>query len=1257
MKTKRNTASKVPDVLVVLICLIGLSVSLWMFWKDINMTLTKQSEVPVGEIEFKRRSAQRKFSDRVIWDRLQQSSPIYNGDTIRTADLSEAIITLEGRDDRIQLFDNSIIQILIGEDGDARIDLSGGNINIDKQDSSSSLTLVSGSNEIEVGIGSRITIQSDAAKEDLSVTVLAGSASLNSGQGSVTMDAGSALKVASDGSAESFVTIVDIIPYPASYTPEVSSTNIPIQFFWNAADFAEDEFVRLEISRDRNFSAIRQSIDTSGRNDATLTLDSPGAYYWRIYPANNDAESAAAAAENASVGRFDAVYAEAPQLITPAEGYTYNYRTQKPAVRMYWAGENPNAWYQVEIADNPQMNNPEATLVRESSMTNSALDAGDWYWRITPIYPNGFLVNNAPSSIGHFTIEQSGKLKAPELLMPQSETVIEMTNDDSSVYFSWRRDPEAVSYTMQISASLNMENPIISQELTDNFYAYTFNRNTLQAAQYYWAVYQKDREGNISPLSEIRPFIAAEEEIVYTSNFPPDNFAVADNRLQNVVFTWESSLEVPHRFQIAANSDFANPIINDVIRNSQQHQVNTLSAPIPAGNYYWRVLAETDEYTQEISTTPKRLSILPPLAAPNLINPAPESSLTIRPGTNIQFTWQPVAEADYYQFKLYRGDQIVFENLALESTAQSYAMNDISVGNYRWTVQPFIAENSGKVMRDGLIAASNFSAAALQRVSLDYPLSGQQYEGLRALENPDSVRWSSREPVGTSRFILSTNQNPLANPRSIIVDTRNSGNIIRLPSLQEGTYYWTIIADARDGGDISAVRASSFRVLPIPLLPAPSLISPENNHVFGLTELAENRGIHFSWQPVTGANRYVISIYTQDNFGNITPLIENQSLSGTSYNFTNMSLLDTGTFFWRLKAQNQRTNGTVIQEGNSAESTFTVDLPPLAAPKAIKPSYAESIIIRSGENLDFSWETIKEADYYQFKLYRGDQSVFENLAVTDSSVSYPMDNLTQGDYRWTIQAFSGALQRSHSGLISSNNFSAVVLQALRLDYPVNGYQYEGLSALNNPDAVRWSSREPVAVSRFILSTNPDPLSNPDSIIEDKQNPGNPIRLPSLGEGTYYWTIIAESQRGGDISAPAPSSFSVLPIPPLPAVNAVLPETNYVFGIEELAERRGILFEWQPVTGANRYVLSLYTKDDSGILTPILENQFVNGTSFAFDNMSALDTGNYVWRLAAQNRTSDGRVVQEGNSEEFSFMIDLPKLGTIRTNTPGMLYGN
>src|SRR3990172_5476170 len=48
----------------------------------------------VGSITFKKHLAQRKYSSQVVWEDIEWKSPVYNNDSLRTAEQSEAVIRL-----------------------------------------------------------------------------------------------------------------------------------------------------------------------------------------------------------------------------------------------------------------------------------------------------------------------------------------------------------------------------------------------------------------------------------------------------------------------------------------------------------------------------------------------------------------------------------------------------------------------------------------------------------------------------------------------------------------------------------------------------------------------------------------------------------------------------------------------------------------------------------------------------------------------------------------------------------------------------------------------------------------------------------------------------------------------------------------------------------------------------------------------------------------------------------------------------------
>ena len=128
----RSKRSRLADILIILLCLLGFGMSLFLFWRDMNTTLDRQGEEPVGSISFRYNTAQRRFADRTRWDRLRDTSPIYNGDIIRTANLSEATIT-SASGDMVNVHSNTMLQISMGSNG-LLIDFSEGRISADNAD-------------------------------------------------------------------------------------------------------------------------------------------------------------------------------------------------------------------------------------------------------------------------------------------------------------------------------------------------------------------------------------------------------------------------------------------------------------------------------------------------------------------------------------------------------------------------------------------------------------------------------------------------------------------------------------------------------------------------------------------------------------------------------------------------------------------------------------------------------------------------------------------------------------------------------------------------------------------------------------------------------------------------------------------------------------------------------------------------------------------------------------------------------------------
>jgi hypothetical protein len=165
-----------------------------LFRLDLYRTLTRQTEAPIGTITFKYRAAQRRFADRALWDRLKRESPVYEGDVIRTAELSEATVTFAGGDAVINLAENSLIQ-LHEDDRGLSVDFDKGGVSAGAGDAP--LTLVAGDRRITVEPGGMAQLGTENG--ELTLRVMEGTASLAGADGTAGVAAGETLALGGAG--------------------------------------------------------------------------------------------------------------------------------------------------------------------------------------------------------------------------------------------------------------------------------------------------------------------------------------------------------------------------------------------------------------------------------------------------------------------------------------------------------------------------------------------------------------------------------------------------------------------------------------------------------------------------------------------------------------------------------------------------------------------------------------------------------------------------------------------------------------------------------------------------------------------------------------------------------------------------------------------------------------------------------------------------------------------------------------------------
>jgi hypothetical protein len=283
---------------------------------------------------------------------------------------------------------------------------------------------------------------------------------------------------------------------------------VPVSFSWKISDFGSDESVRLEIARDSKFARVVNSFTVKGESPQTTEFQT-GTWYWRVYPVGGAAS--AEAAVSATSGKIAIVSVPSITAVTPVSGKIFTYRTNLPSIRFGWEASSGDISYQFLIADNAQMVQPiYANTVTGTSLLYSGLEAGTWYWQVKPVFPEGYGAGEASGTRpASFRIEKSGGLPAPELLVPTSGNLVTAERGGNDIFFSWRNEAEADTYTISIATDRELRNAVLERQVKNNFFTYNTRDNLLREGEYYWGVTYKDKENLNSPASTVRSFVVS----------------------------------------------------------------------------------------------------------------------------------------------------------------------------------------------------------------------------------------------------------------------------------------------------------------------------------------------------------------------------------------------------------------------------------------------------------------------------------------------------------------------------------------------------------------------------------------------------------------------------------------------------------------------------------------------------------------------------------------------------------------------------
>ena len=903
-----NYYSLLRNILVVLICSLGIGGSLLLFRQDLNKTEKILSEEPVGTVYWSGRLAQRLSPRHLQWARIERFSPVYNGETVATAALSSLKISFSGGE-ILELAENTSVRILYQNEGKIRFELSKGEIQVSSSRTGIEIAVEkpAPANEGEAAPGIKETIVvtleprtnvSVKAGKGCTFKVYQGAGTFVYGDESRQVQAGRSLKLGEDGVFLPEPPLVVLSPRNGTRLLRTSRGKAAVKFTWQTAEDSPvpaadgsspaagngsrgKGSVWLEVAGNSDFSQLVGSWYSEGGNSKEIDLD-VGTYYWRVYVSQTEPE--------VDSGRLDIVYTPGPRAISPANGSVQTVENDMQELRFSWFVPEEADAVLLEVAANPDMSKPrlrqmiKRTARGRGSYVSSGLGPGKWYWRVTPVYPGGVTGAENSGSQGGQTFWRIRQANA------------DVVGDD-------------------------FPSPVNGFTLSD---AKPESGQTTGAGTYVVVIESGDNPRII---------------------FPYDNYMLEAACTPDLFFSWKNPIAYSNkaRFQISKRSDFTGKLtVDEEVSGSGIQGVF-----LKPGTYYWHVIS-TDP-ADSSGSIPTRLVVTPSLAAPNLVAPRENERLLIEGGKPVIFSWERPYYAGYFKYSLFlEGRDIpLAEITSLQNNSLQVYFDPYSSGRFRWTVQGFASPTETSSGRTGLIAQGLFTitpqgASGAERtwkipviknietysgevhspITLLSPAKGVNIQGLLALRSPPEARWRSQDPLRNVQLIVSRSSDPTSDPGAIVKDA--GATSATLPSLGEGLWYWIIRGDTNNGRGATPGDPFWFTVLPIPQLPVPEAIEPAQDSVIGIAQLTRDRNITFRWNETENANAYIFSLFYDADPPKLVLATKPEAM--LFYVLDNLSLLSQGKYLWQVEAVSVNSGGVIEQRGSIEQHAFTIDI-------------------------------------------------------------------------------------------------------------------------------------------------------------------------------------------------------------------------------------------------------------------------------------------------------------------------------------------
>ena len=420
---------------------------------------------------------------------------------------------------------------------------------------------------------------------------------------------------------------------------------------------------------------------------------------------------------------------------------------------------------------------------------------GIYYWRVSLKAGNRLIKK---SMTRRLSIIKDNPIR---LFSPSNLSVVEYVSSLPSIHFSWDRNENSISYSLEIAKDKYFKKEYKSFGLNVTRIAYDLNKDRSKSKDkqtYFWRIKTRSSiPGYKGQTSKTSSFTISKKTGLPRPilNYPDDNSQVNIYNFKNneQVFKWVNCNDCKKSKIIFSK--------NESFSNSYEYTTNyrfwVMKKPLTKGTYYWKVQGYTFS-GKKTKYSDVRSIVLLDVSNLNLVAPYNKKSYEYYTvlERGIQFNWKKISDGQYlFEFSNDRN----FKSIFYSKLTSNFKTNLYSAepGTFYWRVSLLngekkkIAKSPVRMISVGNRLRSPLALYPKKNISIDMTNN-----------NDLTLRW--RRNAGAHYYALilyklNGNKNTLSKKEIISTKTNKLYYKIRdLKKLSIGSFQWTLQAYRRD---------------------------------------------------------------------------------------------------------------------------------------------------------------------------------------------------------------------------------------------------------------------------------------------------------------------------------------------------------------------------------------------------------------------------------------------------------------------------